>query len=258
MRVIPVIDIKDGLVVRAVAGQRDQYQPVVSRIAASPTVEAVADALRDKLSFDEVYVADLDAIAGGDANWTAYELLTRKGFRLWLDAGVSDAGRVAQIQSYFAGKSNLDGLVVGLESVAGSQRLAEIFRAIGDPRRAVFSLDLKHGQPLTRAGCDWCSHTPLEIAECAIDGGFQRLIVLDLAAVGTRRGSTVEPICEQLRRRFPRLEIVSGGGVRDGEDLERLAAAGCDAALVATALHDGRITRSSYVGQRPFGRLRVI
>jgi phosphoribosylformimino-5-aminoimidazole carboxamide ribotide isomerase len=36
--------------------------------------------------------------------------------------------------------------------------------------------------------------------------------------------------------------IVAGGGVRGVPDLEALANAGCDAALVASALHDGRLT----------------
>jgi uncharacterized protein related to proFAR isomerase len=33
------------------------------------------------------------------------------------------------------------------------------------------------------------------------------------------------------------VELISGGGVRDNADLARLQDAGCDAALVATALH---------------------
>jgi phosphoribosylformimino-5-aminoimidazole carboxamide ribotide isomerase len=35
--------------------------------------------------------------------------------------------------------------------------------------------------------------------------------------------------------------LLAGGGVRGYEDLARLADAGCDGALVATALHDGRL-----------------
>jgi uncharacterized protein related to proFAR isomerase len=35
---------------------------------------------------------------------------------------------------------------------------------------------------------------------------------------------------------------MAGGGVRDAVDLERLAAAGCDGALVASALLSGALT----------------
>jgi phosphoribosylformimino-5-aminoimidazole carboxamide ribotide isomerase len=39
--------------------------------------------------------------------------------------------------------------------------------------------------------------------------------------------------------------LFAGGGVRDEDDLRRLADAGCDGVLVATALHDGRLTYRS-------------
>ena len=38
------------------------------------------------------------------------------------------------------------------------------------------------------------------------------------------------------------LTLIAGGGVRGPGDLARLAEAGCDGALVASALHDGRLT----------------
>jgi len=44
-------------------------------------------------------------------------------------------------------------------------------------------------------------------------------------------------LCRTLRKRCPQLEITSGGGVRSRDDLDRLAAAGCNRALVASALH---------------------
>jgi phosphoribosylformimino-5-aminoimidazole carboxamide ribotide isomerase len=37
----------------------------------------------------------------------------------------------------------------------------------------------------------------------------------------------------------PHVALFAGGGVRGPDDLARLADAGCDGALVATALHDG-------------------
>jgi phosphoribosylformimino-5-aminoimidazole carboxamide ribotide isomerase len=40
------------------------------------------------------------------------------------------------------------------------------------------------------------------------------------------------------------MELTSGGGVRGRDDLAALADAGCDAALVASALHDGQLTVS--------------
>jgi phosphoribosylformimino-5-aminoimidazole carboxamide ribotide isomerase len=55
-------------------------------------------------------------------------------------------------------------------------------------------------------------------------------------------GVGTESLCRQLRALDAEIEIVAGGGVRGLGDLESLAAAGCDGALVASALHDGRLT----------------
>jgi phosphoribosylformimino-5-aminoimidazole carboxamide ribotide isomerase len=68
------------------------------------------------------------------------------------------------------------------------------------------------------------------------------MIVLDLADVGVSRGTGTLDLVRRLRSAHPQLELTAGGGVRGIDDLRQLADAGCDAALVASALHDGRIT----------------
>jgi phosphoribosylformimino-5-aminoimidazole carboxamide ribotide isomerase len=64
--------------------------------------------------------------------------------------------------------------------------------------------------------------------------------VIDLARVGTATGIDLELIA-RVRKAVPKMTLLAGGGVRGREDLARLADAGCDGALVATALHDGRL-----------------
>ncbi len=49
---------------------------------------------------------------------------------------------------------------------------------------------------------------------------------------------------------MPGVTLLAGGGVRNADDLRRLKASGCDAALVATALHDGRITAADVAALR--------
>ena len=63
MRVIPVIDLMGGHVVRGVAGERSRYRPVVSLLAQDAAPRSVAQAFAQRLGAREVYVADLDAIS---------------------------------------------------------------------------------------------------------------------------------------------------------------------------------------------------
>src|SRR5207245_2910600 len=96
------------------------------------------------------------------------------------------------------------------------------------------SIDLQGGQSLA-ADPHWRDQPPEQIAAEALALGVHTLIVLDLAYVGENRGPGVRSLCSAIRRLDTTVELVSGGGVRGVDDLAALAAAGCDAALVASA-----------------------
>jgi phosphoribosylformimino-5-aminoimidazole carboxamide ribotide isomerase len=57
------------------------------------------------------------------------------------------------------------------------------------------------------------------------------------------RGLGTLDLCRRLRAARPSLELISGGGVRSHDDLRLLSSAGCDWVLVASALHDGRLSQ---------------
>lgn len=239
MRVVAVLDLRGGKVVHGVAGHREVYRPIVSRLTNSVEPIEVARALRSRLLRNELYLADLDAIAGADPNLSVCTALQRDGFTLWVDAGIRSAEKVPPLINV-----GVERIVVGLETVAGPDVLSEICAAHGE--RVVFSLDLRDGQPLGQLeswqGCDaWT------IACQAVEIGVSRLLVLDLARVGVGGGTGTEDLLVQLAARFPGLELSAGGGIRGRADLERLRACGVKAALVASALHDGRLDRTAMI-----------
>lgn len=236
--ILPVLDLMQGQIVRGIAGRRDEYRPIVSRLINSAAPLAVAGAFRTSFGFDEFYLADLDAIQDGQPAFEVYDALLREGFRLWIDAGIR-TGHDDALASLL--KTAASGIIVGLESVAGPVELAEIVQQAG-VQRAVFSLDLKAGRPLGRAEL-WDTDDPRSIAERAVERvGVRRLIVLDLSRVGVGDGIGTEDLCMRLQRAYPDVEITAGGGVRGANDVRRLHANGVDYVLIASALHDGRIT----------------
>ena len=226
MRIVGVIDLMDGVVVRAVAGRREAYRPLHPR---SDPLE-VAGALL-ALGVRELYVADLDAIAGAEPAWPALESLRTLGVPLWVDAGVYESSRGVRLAGV-----GIDRVVVGLESVPDPATLARLVAPLGD--RLVFSLDLREGRPLG----GWSMADPFAIGEEAIRLGARRILVLDLARVGVHAGPGTADLCARLAT-FPGVEVSAGGGVRGRADLEHLRSLGVAAALVASALHDGRLTR---------------
>ena len=74
---------------------------------------------------------------------------------------------------------------------------------------------------------------------------LSRFTVLDLTRVGVAAGPVTSKTCCALRAQHDWCELISGGGVRNVDDLRALERAGCDAALIATALHDGSLGREA-------------
>jgi phosphoribosylformimino-5-aminoimidazole carboxamide ribotide isomerase len=240
MRVIPVIDLMNGVVVRGVAGRRDEYRPIQSQIAADAQPATVARAFVRTFGVETVYVADLDAIQHGRPNVAAWQQIAAAGLNLWLDAGIGTAAAAWRVLEQLALAEIEARPIVGLESLQSEVEFGEIAELCG-PQPPIFSLDLKAGQPLVR-NPDWQGLQPLEIAQMALAWGVANLIVLDLADVGTGGGTRTIELCRQIRELGWPGQLIAGGGVRGVVDLQALTRFGCDAVLVASALHDGRLT----------------
>ena len=193
----------------------------------------VANAFRDHFGFDELYLADLDAIAGNRPATALYTELLRQGFRLWVDAGTAWE-TLAEV--------GVQNILAGLESLQGPGQLRELIDCYSSVS-LVFSLDLHDGLPL--GANTWDLASGWEIAQQAVELGVRRMLVLDLAAVGMNQGTPTEELCSRLRSSFPSLEITTGGGIRDKNDLRRFRQIGVDYVLIASALHDGRLPRSA-------------
>jgi phosphoribosylformimino-5-aminoimidazole carboxamide ribotide isomerase len=228
-RLIPVLDVKAGLVVRAVAGRREHYRPLISQLTPSTDPGEVAQTLIETTSAQELYVADLDAIGTGHVSPCVLQLLTLSRTNIWIDAG-------------FGPQLGLDALpnlphirpVIGLETCHTPTLIHP------GPRTVAFSIDLYNGILLDnwRSWGLSDSHDIVGLARQVIAREVHTLIVLDLARVGTGSGCGTEALLRAIRAEFPEVELIAGGGVRSWDDVDRLAEAGADAVLVASALHD--------------------
>jgi phosphoribosylformimino-5-aminoimidazole carboxamide ribotide isomerase len=239
MRVIGVVDLAHGRAVHASGGQRERYAPV-RHVAGAPIeagdASALARAFVADLGLWELYVADLDAIAGAPAQDAVIAALAAIGAPVWLDAGVNSVDSARHAVDLGAAR-----VVVGLETLQSFDALAAICAALGRDRVA-FSLDLRSGEPVLPAGFDGPrDQTAGTFAKLAARAGAGSVVVIDLARVGADAGPDLETI-SAVRATVPHLSLLAGGGVRGARDLAMLADVGCDAALVATALLDGRLT----------------
>jgi len=246
VRIIPVLDVRGGVVVRAVAGQRAAYQPLVSVLTARTDPLGVAEDLWRALGMAELYVADLDAIEEGGASGrvdpgvaAVAAWAERVGVRVLLDAGVGTVEAARALA-----RARRATVVVGTETLGRLSDLARIVALLG-AGQVVGSLDPR-GDVLLSPTAELAGCTPEQAVGLLASQGIQEVLVLDLARVGARSG----PLSSlgRIAHRWPGLAVLAGGGVRGGADLLALAESGVAGALVATALHDGVISGEEWWG----------
>ena len=222
MDVIPVIDIKGGVVVHARMGRRDDYRPIATPLSPSADPLDVARGLLSVHPFATLYTADLDAIERAGDNDAVLRHLRAElpDVTLWVDRGIAEERAAAAWL-----QADLGHLVLGSEV----QSDAALLRRFADDPRVVLSLDFRgatlQGPPALAAEP---AHWP------------QRVIVMALSRVGSGAGPDVERLFG-IRDAAPTKAVYAAGGVRDAADLAALANGGIAGALVASCLHDGRL-----------------
>ena len=228
MRIIPVVDLLDGVVVRAVRGQRERYRAVDSALCRSSDPVRVARILMEHCGSRKLYAADLEALAGRAPQTPVIQalLVALPTLELWLDGGFASPADVSAYMNALGASASRVTPVFGSESI----RLpADVERCFADPDAAILSLDRRNERPLDRAGC-WS----------APNRWPNRVIVMTLDRVGAFSGPDLDTFAE-VRTRAPHARLIGAGGIRNAEDLVAAQAAGAHAWLVASALHDLRL-----------------
>src|ERR1700687_2182348 len=98
MRIVPVLDLKGGIVVHARRGQRAQYAPLRSPLVDGCEPVPVAQALCAVCATSSLYVADLDALAGELVDVVTLASLAAVA-EPWVDAGATTPERAAALAS---------------------------------------------------------------------------------------------------------------------------------------------------------------
>jgi phosphoribosylformimino-5-aminoimidazole carboxamide ribotide isomerase len=226
LETIPVIDVRQGLVVHARRGERDRYQPVRSILCQGSEPLAVVEGLLRLYPFSTIYAADLDAIEGTGDNLAVLRELHAAfpRLRLWLDAGFHDTARSLA----WLGE-NIGTLVLGSEAQRGTDTLARL-RDGPHGDGIILSLDFRDERFIG----------PEELLQPAC--WPDRMIAMTLGRVGSDEGPDLERL-RGIQAQAGRRRVYAAGGVRGLADLDGLVTLGVAGVLVASALHDGRLGR---------------
>jgi phosphoribosylformimino-5-aminoimidazole carboxamide ribotide isomerase len=232
LKIIPVIDILNGIAVHAIRGERTKYQQLRSILCKSADPLEIALTF-EFLGFKSLYLADLDAILGKPANLTLYQqIATKTGFELMVDAGIADITKAKRVL-----ETGVTKIVIGSETLLSLDFLSQTIEALGEDK-VVVSIDLKKGRVLSLSETIK-SMDAISFAKKLVNMSISQIILLDLDRVGTEQGINItllEDILEKVN-----FEVFVGGGIKGIQELEELRKIGIFGALVATVLHKGKL-----------------
>ena len=227
MEIVPVIDLKGGVVVRARGGERARYRPIETPL--SPTAEPldIVAGLLSLYPFKSLYIADLDAILGEGGNGATLRRIAEQfpAVTPWIDNGCCEPVGAQAMLAEFPTAS----LVLGSES----QQDCTLLQALSAHPRVVLSLDFR-GE--TFLGPPALLERP-ELWPA-------RIILMSLAKVGRGAGPDFQRL-DAMRGRAASHQFFLAGGLRGRDALRAMAESGAAGILVASALHDGRLTQTA-------------
>ncbi len=222
-RIVFVMDMRNGEAVHAVRGEREKYKPVQSRICDS---SAPMDII-SKLMPREVYIADLDRLQHLGNNFELIKRISAKT-KTMVDTGAENMDDVEKCLGI------ADIAILGTETAS----LELIKEAAGRfPGKINVSIDIKNDRVLTKDRK--MEIEPKKLVKILNKYDIRDIIILDLSKVGTSAGIDMDFLRRIVESAYH--NILAGGGIRDMDDIHALEKIYVSGALVATAVHSGRI-----------------
>ena len=227
MQIIPVIDLKNGLVVHAKRGERQNYQPIQSALTSSVAPADIIDVLLELYPFEQIYIADIDAIQGNGSHYDLVERLSAqyRNTIFWLDCGIQQMNHRALHAD-------------NIRPVIGSENMHHLisYKAVSYAcaSRHVLSLDFRNDMQLgTKELFETARYWPDDT------------ICMSLTHVGSEQGIDLNKLNSLIQLNAQRKSpgrLYAAGGIRNVQDCLQLKQMGIAGALVATALHNKTIT----------------
>jgi phosphoribosylformimino-5-aminoimidazole carboxamide ribotide isomerase len=223
MLIIPVIDLYAGNVVHAFAGQRESYKNINTPLCEGSSPVTIVKALLSLHPFTTIYIADLNAIKDeGNNNEIITELLLLyPDICFWLDAGKYTC-------SNFNPKSQLRQIIASEIGITQQQLADKWTRS-----NRILSLDFLNNEFMG-------DQNILK----NVDEWPEDIIIMSLNRVGTNQGPDLTRLSQIITLTENR-RLYAAGGVRNDNDLEVLHSMGMSGVLLATALHQGKISSQS-------------
>lgn len=227
MKLYPAIDLRGGQAVRLYQGDYDQMtvynaDPVAQ---ARSFIEAGAKYL---------HVVDLDGAKDDTtANLQTIAAIAKLGgLKIEVGGGIRDEERIRRYLDLGVDRCILG--TIAVKDFAFTEQMAQTY----GPRIAV-GVDMKQGYVAVNG---WKEVTPepgIDFCRRCAAAGVGAIIATDISRDGTMQGTNLDLYRELLT--IPGIEVTASGGIARMEELARLQAMGCHAAILGKSIYTGAI-----------------
>lgn len=229
MRVIPAMDIIDGMCVRLTQGNYTQKK-VYSE-----------DPLALAMMFEQeggthLHLVDLDgARTGRVVNWEVVEgITTRTRLQVDFGGGVKTSAQIVKLLSLGIKQVN-----VGSIAVTQPELVVNWIEKFG-AEKIILSADVKGENVLIHGWQETSARNVIDFIANYVDHGITTVTCTDVASDGMLHGPNIA-LYRKVIDRFPTINLIASGGVATLEDLESLNKLGVYGAIVGKAIYENKI-----------------
>lgn len=226
MSIILAIDLKNGRVVKAFAGLRINYRPlVINSIDYSDPIFLIKK-ISKRLRLKQIYIADLDAIQNLDSN-TSLILNILKSFKninFLIDCGFSYPMSIRNFENILKKKCVFNySIVLGTESMRKYN-----LNCFKSNKKLIISLDL------IDRNTKWVNF--LKLSKFRLN-----IIFMFMRNVGGR-GVNVKKV-RYLMKSLPKNNYFYAGGIKYLNDIKNLGNLGVESVIVSTLVHQKYLSK---------------
>jgi phosphoribosylformimino-5-aminoimidazole carboxamide ribotide isomerase len=228
MDVIPAIDLRAGKVVRLLQGRYDR-QITYGDDPAEQAKQFHADGAR------WLHIVDLDgAKAGQPVNTEAIAAIAKLGLlQIEVGGGIRDEASIRQLLDMGVTRA-----IIGTKAVSDFEwfsRMAGEFKG-----QIVLGLDARESMVATHGWLESSELTVLEFAAQADKLPLAAIIYTDIAKDGMLSGPNIERTKSLVEA--VRTPVIASGGVKEVDDIRRLAPIGVAGVIVGRSLYEGTLS----------------
>ena len=217
MDIIPVLDIINNKVVKAIKGDRSKYASIDSKLYNSIEPIEIINQLSKRYSPHIIYIADLDAISNKAVNHELFSEILRifPKIDFWIDTGLNKINLIKKYKNYipiFCSENSKGFDLVSSKNI-----------------NYVCSLDFNN---------DFMGTKPIYKHKRFLP---DNIIIMDLLQVGSEKRSNYK-IAKKFIKNDKRNYYIAGG-IKNFIDIKRAKLIGAKGVLVSSLLHQSKLTK---------------